>query len=172
MDLYDYHKDPQSLYKYSDLHNPEEQKKLDAFWENVKEYQNKGKGLYVIASKPDYSYQYARYTGKRFPDGEAAIARTEYWAYAYAKDIIKGEFPEAEPIIAKDPYVALDYAKYIIKGRFPEGEKVISILPITAREYAIDVIKGRFPSAEERMKKYPESWKKYTTFLKSKGIDI
>jgi len=154
------------------MHDPIEQQKYDAFWENINEYQRKGKGLYVIASSPDTSYQYARYTDKPFPEGERVLASNEYWAYAYAKDIIKGKWEEGEAVIAKDPHVALEYAKYIIKGRFPKGEDAIAKTPMTAREYAIDVLEDRFPEGEAIMKKYPASWGKYTRILKAKGIEI
>jgi len=84
-----------------------------------------------------------------------AVASIPYWAYRYARDIIKGRFPEGEKVIASDPhcvdrpYYAYLYARDIIDGRWPEGEKAIASDPEYAYYYARDIIKGRFPEGEK-----------------------
>jgi hypothetical protein len=49
-----------------------------------------------------------------------------YWAYWYARNIIKGKWPEGEEAIKKHPASSYRYAYYVIKGRWPEGEEIIS----------------------------------------------
>ena len=49
-----------------------------------------------------------------------------YWAYNYARDVIKGRWPEGEPTIAKDPHQAYNYALDVIKGRWPEAEEAMA----------------------------------------------
>jgi hypothetical protein len=44
-----------------------------------------------------------------------------YYAFVYAKNIIKGRLPEkVEKVFAKDPESAYLYAKHIIKGKLPD----------------------------------------------------
>ena len=67
---------------------------------------------------PHWAFNYARYDMKgRFPEGEAALAKSPQWAHYYAKYVIKGRFPEAEEAIAKSP----DYAKLYLE-QFPEAK--------------------------------------------------
>ena len=81
----------------------------------------------AIASNPYYAYEYARYVIKgRFPEGEKAIASAPNYAYSYAYFISKGRWPEGEKAIVTAPYWAYLYARHIIKGRWPEGEKAIA----------------------------------------------
>jgi hypothetical protein len=78
-------------------------------------------------TNPEWAYYYARdVIGVRWPDGEAAIAKSPFWAYAYAMDIIKGRWPEGEATIVSDPYWANRYALNVIKGRWPEAEEAIA----------------------------------------------
>ena len=58
-----------------------------------------------------------------------------WWAYEYAKDVIRGRWPEAEATIAKDPYSAYHYARDVIGGRWPEGEAAIAKSPGYAKVY-------------------------------------
>jgi hypothetical protein len=43
-----------------------------------------------------------------------------YWAYYYARFVIKGRWKEAEPIIAAKSQYAYLYSKFIIKEKLPE----------------------------------------------------
>jgi hypothetical protein len=64
--------------------------------------------------------------GRRWPEGEAAIAKDTEYAYWYAKYVIEGRFPEGEAAIAKDTEYVYLYAEDVIKGRWPEGEAAIA----------------------------------------------
>ena len=74
---------------------------------------------------PELAYYNAINTKNRFEAGERAIIKSPFYAYCYARDIIKGRWPEAEPTIIKKPNYAYMYTKYIIKGRWPEAEPTI-----------------------------------------------
>ena len=75
---------------------------------------------------PELAYSYAKKTGKRFPEGERAIAIEAYYAYGYAREVLEGRFPEGEAAIASDASYAYYYAMDVLKGRFPEGEAAIA----------------------------------------------
>jgi hypothetical protein len=64
-----------------------------------------------------YFYAEEKLRMGRFPEGEAAIAKDPYWAYQYARHIIKGRWPEAEATIATDPVAAKLYLE-----AFPEAK--------------------------------------------------
>jgi hypothetical protein len=96
--IYRYHADPESL---------------DLFRE-------------VTAKNPQFKFQCALTLGRRWPEIETEIAKDSYFAYVYAKDVIKERFPEGEAAIAKDAGHAYFYAKHVIKGRWPEGEAAIA----------------------------------------------
>ncbi len=102
---------------------------------------------------PKIAYEHARSLGRRFPAGEAAIAKDTECAYSYAKHVIRGRFPEGEAAIAKDTERAYSYAKYVIKGRWPEGEAAIAKDALRACWYAKYVIKGRWPEGEAAIAK-------------------
>lgn len=53
------------------------------------------------------------------------IKNDPYYAYKYARDVIKGGWSEAEQYIMKDPFAAYCYARDIIKGRWKEAEPYI-----------------------------------------------
>ena len=66
-----------------------------------------------------------------------------YWAYLYAKDVIKGRWPEGEPVIAREPVLACGYALCVIQGRFPKGEPAIARDPHSTKDYL-----NAFPEAK------------------------
>jgi hypothetical protein len=74
---------------------------------------------------PKLAHEHAKRLGRRFPDGEAAIAKDPAYAFLYAYSIINGRFPEGEAAIAKDAMYAYEYATDVIKERFPKGEAAI-----------------------------------------------
>jgi hypothetical protein len=65
-----------------------------------------------------------------------------FWAYWFAKNVIKGPWPEGEDAISKDTYFSYQYAKEVFKGPFPKGEKAISKDAFWSSRYN-DYIKGR-----------------------------
>jgi hypothetical protein len=81
-----------------------------------------------------YFYAEEKLRMGRFPEGEPAIATDPYWAYMYARHIIKGRWPEAEATIATSPW-GFPYAWHVIGGRWPEGEATIAKDPIWAEKY-------------------------------------
>ena len=74
--------------------------------------------------------------------------KIQYWAYWYAKNIIKDRWPEAEEIIKNDPKWSYYYARDVIKGRWLDAEEYIKKDPEWAYRYAKDIIKGRWLEAE------------------------
>jgi len=90
---------------------------------------------------PQWFQWYARHVLKgRFPEGEAVIAASAYWAYEYARLVLKDRFPESEAVIAASALWAYYYALDVLKGRFPESEAVIAASAEWAYWYARDVI--------------------------------
>ena len=108
-----------------------------------------------------YFYAEEKLRMGRFPEGEAAIAKDPYWAYMYARHIIKGRWPEAEATIATDPGWAYGYAVNVLNGRWPEAEAVIATDPLYVINYAKYVIKGRWPEAEAAIATNPHLAKSY-----------
>jgi hypothetical protein len=102
---------------------------------------------------PKLAYEHAKKLGRRFPEGEAVIAKDAKWSYWYAREIIKGRFPEGEAAIAKHAGASFEYA-YYLKKRFPMGESEIAKDAYYAYHYAVDVIKKRFPDGEETIAKH------------------
>jgi lambda repressor-like predicted transcriptional regulator len=121
--------------------------------------------LELLSKNGPASYRYA--TGilnRRFPEGEAAIAKsTPELAYEYTLQILnKGrfsaqdniKFPEGEPTIATNAQYAYKYANFILQHRFPAGEAAIAKDPNYAFLYARDIIKGPWPEVESLISKY------------------
>jgi len=71
---------------------------------------------------------------------EFIIKKYGYFAYLYAKDVIKGRWPEAEEIIKTYPFTAYYYARDVIKGRWKEAEEYIKKDLSYAYGYARNVI--------------------------------
>jgi hypothetical protein len=125
MNIYKFHADPASLDHYEER----------------------------LTRVPKLAHEHAKRLGRRFPDGEAAIAKDPAYAFLYAYSIINGRFPEGEAAIAKGADAAFEYARYIIKGRWTEGEAAIAKSATYAYMYAKDVIKGRWPEGEAAIAK-------------------
>lgn len=85
----------------------------------------------------DECYDYALKHGRLPEKFEKIIAKKAYYAFWYAKNIIKGRFELAEKIIGKTKSYAYDYAITIHKGRFELGEHKISRDANHACYYAI-----------------------------------
>jgi hypothetical protein len=102
-----------------------------------------------IVTDPELAYRYAKDAiGGRWPEGEAAIAKSSHWAYRYAGNVVRGRWSEGEAAIATYPQWAYKYAKHIIRSRFPEGEAAVATDPEWAYHYARYVIGGRWPAGE------------------------
>ncbi len=137
MNLYKLHDKPKSLHEYEEAHN--------TVPELIKQQ--------IKSGKPANAQQLKN------------IASDPYYAYWYAKDIIKGGFPEGEKAIASNPKYVYCYARDIIKGQFPEGEKAISSNPHNAYWYAINIIKGIWPEGEPAIASDPQYSKAYQELL-------
>ena len=111
-----------------------------------------------LTKVPKLAFEHAKSLGRRFLEGEEAIAKDTVYAYEYARYIIKGRFPEGELLIAKNTAYAYSYAVNIIKKRFPGGEAAIAKDGGYAYGYARFIIKGRFPKGEPAIAK--SKWKK------------
>ena len=88
---------------------------------------------------------YDNCNGKINKNLEPFIIKNPYYAYLYARDIIKGRWLKAESIFIKDSHYAYFYALELIKGRWIEAEDIISTNSQYAYLYAIDVIQGKLP---------------------------
>jgi lambda repressor-like predicted transcriptional regulator len=88
---------------------------------------------------------------------EDIVFKNPYYAYIYARDIIKGRFPAVEDIIATDVRISFEYALNVLKGPFPKGEDIIAKDPLYAAKYAIDAKKGSFPEGEKAIAMCPDA---------------
>ena len=66
-----------------------------------------------IEMTPKEAYVEARKQGYGTPELEAVIATNDCWSFFYANDVIKGRFPLGESAIAKSEFWWEDYLKYI-----------------------------------------------------------
>lgn len=89
MNIYEYHTNPESLDHYEER----------------------------FTLVPKLAYEHAKSLGRRFPEGEPAIAKNKVWAYFYAKEVIKGRFPEGEAAINKDKWLADLYSRFLISQK-------------------------------------------------------
>ena len=86
---------------------------------------------------------------------EDFVFENPYYAYIYARDIIKGRLSKAEEVIATDARISYEYALNVIHGRFSKGEDIIAKDPLYAAKYALDVIKTSFPKGEKAIAECP-----------------
>jgi hypothetical protein len=70
------------------------------------------------------AYEFASTNGK-FIEGEPIIAKSPYYSYEYARNILKGSFPLGEPAIAKDEYYSKRYTRDVLKKDFYLNGKLI-----------------------------------------------
>lgn len=69
---------------------------------------------HVCAQNPRQAVDYASVMRlKRFPEAEAAIAKSAEYSYLYAEEVIKGRFPEGEPVIATNASTSQQYANLL-----------------------------------------------------------
>ena len=92
--------------------------------------------MFILEICNNQSYKNIHEAAKINPD----IAATHsYYAYLYARDILKSPFPEGEAIIATDAFHSYDYAKNVLQGAFPLGEELISKKTVISFKYAAHV---------------------------------
>lgn len=122
--------------------------------------------IHLIKKDQYWAYLYAKDIIKgRWIDIEPLMMDDPLYMYQYAKYVIKGRWFEAEPYIMKTPDYAYHYAKNVIGGRWPESEPYIMKEFSSALYYAIDVIKGRWLEYEPTLKTNESMWKTYTKYL-------
>ena len=98
----------------------------------------------IIAKSAYYSYQYANDILKGpFKLGEKAISTNAHYSYEYAI-LLEKRFPAGEPVIAKDANYSLYYAQWILKKAFPLGEPAIAKNTEYSKEYTQEVLKKDF----------------------------
>ena len=78
---------------------------------------------------------------------------------------------ELELIIIKDPYYAYQYARDLIKKRWIEAENIISTDSWYAYLYAENVIQGKLPeNMHNAMLLYADHWsKRYFNYIKNRS---
>jgi hypothetical protein len=117
--------------------------------------------LEYLAKDPEQSFLYATKVLKgRFPEGEPAIANSEY-ACAYAVKVIEGRFPEAEPYFVSHlsgwgmGTKALNYFVHVAKVRNPKVEEcILKSNHNIIVEYAKNCVGGRWHEAEAEIIKH------------------
>ena len=116
---------------------------------------NYGKQLSIHNSK--IAYEFASTNGK-FIEGEPIIAKSPYYSYEYARNILKWKpFKLGEPAIAKDSYYSYMYARFALKEKpFPLGEPVISKDETYSKKYTKEILKKDFILNGKLICKYEE----------------
>jgi len=85
--------------------------------------------IVISVSSCDKAYEKAKArAGKRMPELEDIIIKDRYYAYRYARNIIKGRWIEAEDIIMTSSWFSYLYASQVIKGKLPEKMHNMMIL--------------------------------------------
>lgn len=135
------YKTPKFLYQNSFYRNEVDRDYLDSL--DIR--------LVTICPKLSYAYAVLVRTGKlvRFPEGEAAIAKSLWESYQYAKVILKSRFELAEPMIAQNALYSLVYAVHVLKGRFLLGEQYMARYKVTECHQVADYLEHFNLSFEE-----------------------
>jgi hypothetical protein len=132
------------------------------------------KGEDAIAKDAQASLEYARHLGpgKRFVKGEGAISKNSLISLEYAIELGPGKrFVKGENAIAESSKNSLIYARHLGPGkRFVKGEDAIAKDSLYSLKYYVEHIKSRFKLGEKSIYKYGY-WNKYTSFLKSIGVE-
>jgi hypothetical protein len=147
------------MLNFYDLHN-KKLDKYDQFFDEIHSWNNR---IYrhdfphlpnIVKRIPRDAYRYSCCMNNysRWIEAEPVIMKNSYYAYRYARDIIKGRWPEAEPHILMNSWHSYEYAKYVIMGRWPEAEPII-MKSTQAPQYARDILKERWLEAEPYMDK-------------------
>ena len=141
----------------------------------------------LLAQDAGTSFKYSGLLGRRFTQGESAIATDVNLGISYAKDTLKGRFPKLEQHIFKKGVELLDYMHKIIipmQERWPEFEKYLESgraakemnqgmasadrenqLIALATKYAADVIHTRWPAMEPQILQIPTKAVVYAQYI-------
>ena len=166
MNFYRLHTKPEKLFHYSEMAPILKQQEIDDFFKKQQLPEHEGKGEDFIAKDSFLSMQYAKNVIKgEWKKGEPAIARTAEASYYYSAMTLDGKrFPEGEDAIARSVYFSNAYAKVVLKGRFPKGETAIATDGEGSYMYAKN-INAPFPKGEEVMKNTSDGWKHGGTYF-------
>ena len=80
-------------------------------------------------------------------------------------DVLNEPFPEGEAAIAKSSYYSFIYAKWILRKPFPLGEAAIATSAEYSCSYAIDVLKAPFRLGEAQIFKSKPKYNYYIKFF-------
>ena len=69
--------------------------------------------LAALKYTPEEAYNLAKEKGERIPELEPIIATDPQWAYAYARDVIKGRWPEVETTILENKRYKDTYIRFL-----------------------------------------------------------
>jgi len=135
MNIYNLHADPKQLNHYD---NKEAIPSIA--WILAKELHSKGADTSFL--KPTF-------------------AKDPFYAYKYAKYIMKKRWPEVEPVLRQDAESAYRYARYVMQHRWPEAEEIIKKHPAMAYRYTRDFLHKRWIEAEPYIKQDEDAWRRY-----------
>lgn len=119
------------------------------------------KGVFIDSLTPKFllpqsAFEYSELRAKakkevvRLPELEELMKKDGFYAYKYAKDVLKDRWIEAEDAIAEGSY-CFEYARDVVKGRWLRGEKKILKNSREAMKYVMEIVKERIPEAEEEI---------------------
>lgn len=85
---------------------------FQSFWNNFSsEVQQELKKTTAVYS--DLAITFARYTERRFPEGEATIAKDAWDSLMYARTVVHGRFVPGEPAIFRDARTLREYGRFL-----------------------------------------------------------
>ena len=166
LNVYKFYDNPKDLPLYDKL-NGTIDLLMESTWWNPSMVGQLEPLMSIIIKSPEFAFTYVAFVMEysRWPEGEPAIMKEARFAYAYARDVIKGRWHKAESIIMKNPMYAWLYARYVIKGRWEEAEPVIMTRAESAYQYAKNILKSRWPEAEPYIQKKLNDWATYKEYF-------
>lgn len=147
LNIYNFHSKPESL----ELYHKTDKELPGIFFKKYKDNPTELKKREdIIAKSPYFSYIYARdVLSRSFPKGEKILATDGKFAYFYARYVLGERFPAGEDVIATHHAEwAYRYAKEILEGPFKKGEKAIASDYRFAYFYAKEILNGPFKEGE------------------------
>ena len=135
----------------------------------ITNYDNTNRNVFIkmphelIASSPELTIEYARYTNSKFPLGESSLITPKHIFMYLSILFIKGT-KEQEDIISKSSYYSYKYATFTLKGRFLLGEQAIASNAWNSLYYA-QAINDKFKLGEPAIYSDLECADEYDLFL-------
>ena len=135
----------------------------------ITNYDNTNRNVFIkmphelIASSPELTIEYARYTNSKFSLGESSLITPKH-IFMYLNNLFIKETKEQEAIISKSSYYSCKYATFILNGRFPLGEQAIASNAWNSLHYA-KAINDRFKLGEPAIYSDLECADEYDFFL-------